>query len=78
MASKILVLMSPPFDIEGTLRQVSTSVGVVIADPTHDDPGSLLQAADAALYQAKREGRNRIAIQRLDRCGTLADREAGA
>ena len=78
VASKILVLMAPPFDIEGTQRQVSTSIGVVFADAARDTPGSLLQAADAALYQAKREGRNRIAIHRTERCGLLAAGAAGA
>jgi len=41
--------------------QVTISVGVASAHPGCEDLGSLLKAADAALYEAKRGGRNRVA-----------------
>jgi diguanylate cyclase (GGDEF)-like protein len=41
---------------------VTVSVGVATLSPTRDgDPTALLRAADAALYCAKSEGRNRVA-----------------
>ncbi len=41
---------------------VTVSLGVATAIPNVDsDPGSLLQAADQAMYQAKRDGRNKSA-----------------
>ena len=41
-------------------RVVTISVGVALAHPaTGTDPAALVAAADAALYQAKRAGRNR-------------------
>jgi len=40
---------------------VTISVGVSAFDPAGDDtPSALLEAADEALYRAKREGRNRV------------------
>ncbi|WP_200257053.1 diguanylate cyclase [Halorhodospira neutriphila] len=41
---------------------VSISVGATLLDP-HDDKVSALQRVDRALYQAKREGRNRVVYQ---------------
>jgi diguanylate cyclase (GGDEF)-like protein len=40
---------------------VTISVGVASAGPGRDDLHSLLKAADAALYEAKQAGRNRVA-----------------
>src|SRR5207249_4513391 len=40
---------------------VTISVGVSALDPAGDDtPSALLEAADEALYRAKRDGRNRV------------------
>jgi diguanylate cyclase (GGDEF)-like protein len=36
---------------------VTASVGVVIWDPSYDDPDDLVRAADTAMYQAKASGR---------------------
>lgn len=57
IAAKIISAMKAPFLIAGTERAVSTSVGIAVADGEHDDIDSVLGKADAALYQAKREGR---------------------
>lgn len=45
----------------GTLR-VTVSIGVAVLDRTHDSWDALLGAADAALYQAKEAGRDRIVL----------------
>ena len=44
----------------GVNERVTVSIGVAVADSHVTDPTSLLAAADAALYRAKREGRNRV------------------
>ena len=49
------------FDYEGTPIKVTISIGVATyADRNYPSPKGLLAAADAALYEAKREGRNRV------------------
>jgi len=55
----------------GAITPVTASIGIATFDPDQDirvDPVTLMRAADSALYEAKRMGRNRLAI------GILADR----
>jgi diguanylate cyclase (GGDEF)-like protein len=42
--------------------QFTVSIGVALRDPAHSDWNALLKAADDALYQAKRTGRNRTVL----------------
>ncbi|HHK73776.1 MAG TPA: PleD family two-component system response regulator [Rhizobiales bacterium] len=51
-----------PFDIDGgkTLLDVTMSVGVGSIEHPQDRPEDIMKRADQALYQAKREGRNRV------------------
>jgi diguanylate cyclase (GGDEF)-like protein len=43
--------------------QVTLSAGVACYPPWNDAPGGLLRAADAALYEAKRDGRDRVVLK---------------
>src|SRR5207302_1943742 len=63
VASKLLTAMELPFVLEGQLFRVDTSIGIVVY-PTHgQDPTTLLQHADAAMYTAKRTNGRRVVYQ---------------
>ena len=57
MAEKILTAFSPPFIIEGRELYVSASIGVALSPIDDTDPDRLIQAADAAMYEAKKSGK---------------------
>jgi diguanylate cyclase (GGDEF)-like protein len=44
----------------GRVRHVTVSIGVAVAPEATQDPSLLLKAADLALFEAKRGGRNRV------------------
>jgi len=60
--------------------QVTSSIGVVTVDGAGPDgqvdPEQVMHAADAALYRAKRRGRNRVEVAGPLRCGTGERRAA--
>jgi diguanylate cyclase len=58
---------------DGQVLQVGASLGVAVREPGHSQPADWLAAADAALYEAKRAGRNRVRG-----CGRLGGTEPRA
>ena len=48
------------FYIDGQLVKFSISIGVSKIDPNHAKLDQLIKQADIALYEAKRQGRNRV------------------
>jgi diguanylate cyclase (GGDEF)-like protein len=49
-----------PLGVGGELLRITTSIGVAEADAAMNSLGDLLKRADQALYDAKRDGRNRV------------------
>ncbi len=57
LAERLLEALAAPFDIAGHQLFVSASIGVATTPAT--DVDTILRDADAAMYQAKKSGRNR-------------------
>lgn len=62
------------FDWAGGGRVVTASFGVATLMPAHADRHALVDAADRALYAAKREGRNRVAVAQQSLLAAVATR----
>ena len=61
LAAKMLAVFQQSFKIANHELRVGASVGVVTSPGDGQSAGALLQNADAAMYSAKRQGRNRYA-----------------
>lgn len=57
VAEKILQAVAEPVTVGGTPLQVTTSIGIALYPDCGLDSEALLRAADAAMYEAKAEGR---------------------
>ena len=60
IASRVLTSVSLPLEVAGHELTLSVSVGVAFA--VSQDAGELLRNADAAMYLAKKRGRNRAEL----------------
>ncbi|MED1411581.1 putative bifunctional diguanylate cyclase/phosphodiesterase [Bacillus paramycoides] len=58
IADMIVVSMNEPFEIENQHLQISSSIGIAIYPEAGEDPLSILQHADMAMYEAKNKGKN--------------------
>ena len=58
VASKVLARLSEPVTLSGLEVQISASIGVSVFPDDGVDAETLLQHADAAMYHAKKSGRN--------------------
>ncbi|WP_092021821.1 bifunctional diguanylate cyclase/phosphodiesterase [Marinobacter zhejiangensis] len=58
VAERILQTFAPPFNLNHQEVFVSTSIGIAIYPTDSDNSGTLLQHADAAMYQAKNKGKS--------------------
>ena len=53
VARKLLLALAAPFTVEGVALDIEASIGVVLSGEHGDDPTTLLQRADIAMYAAK-------------------------
>ena len=60
LAHKLVEALRQPLALAGQTVQVSVSIGVALCRPGESDDAALLRRADAALYEAKRRGRDRF------------------
>ncbi|MFA7268902.1 MAG: diguanylate cyclase [Sterolibacterium sp.] len=62
IAEKIRRTLDQTFEIAGHLIHISSSIGVAVYPEHGSDEKLLLKSADAAMYRAKEEGRNRLVM----------------
>jgi diguanylate cyclase (GGDEF)-like protein/PAS domain S-box-containing protein len=59
-AQRMLVELEPEFEIHGQTIHATASIGVSLFPRDGAEPGTLLRAADNAMYQAKAAGKNAV------------------
>ena len=63
-AQRLIEAVAPAFSIDGHSFAVGISIGIALSTPAGNTAEQLLQYADMALYEAKRNGRNRHEVFR--------------
>ncbi|MGI9500871.1 MAG: diguanylate cyclase domain-containing protein, partial [Geminicoccaceae bacterium] len=56
VATQLLAVLKPPFEIDGGQVYVSASIGIAMAPADGTDVGTLWRRADTAMYAAKAQG----------------------
>lgn len=62
LAERLMHMISTPVEIDGIELRVSASIGISIYPSQGDSIDSLIHAADQAMYSAKKQGKNQVAI----------------
>jgi len=58
VAGKIIASLFEPFTVNGQEARIGASIGISLYPEHGDDTDMLLKKADAAMYQAKKQGKN--------------------
>jgi diguanylate cyclase (GGDEF)-like protein len=62
IARRLADSLALPFRLDDEAAFVTASIGVAVAQDPHTDPAALIRDADAAMYQAKANGRSRCEL----------------
>lgn len=73
ISSKILEVVSKPYNIKGHELYITTSIGIAIFPEDGGDVETLLKNADSAMYQVKYSGRNSYNFYMPDADGNAVD-----
>jgi diguanylate cyclase (GGDEF)-like protein len=60
VAERAASLLSTPFALHGQSVNISASIGIAVRSDAKMDANALISEADAAMYEAKRAGKNRV------------------
>lgn len=60
LAERLRRRIEEHFGADGAIAPITSSFGVGLVDPNRPTPDEMIASADAALYRAKTEGRNRV------------------
>lgn len=73
-------ISSIPFHFRGTNLRLTVSIGVAVYPEHGENAEDLVAHADAAMYQAKKQGKNTWAVYNpaLDKSELMVERRAGA
>jgi diguanylate cyclase (GGDEF)-like protein len=62
LAARVVDCFEQSFRVEGRELRMTTSVGVAVREGPDGDADRLIRRADAAMYEAKQQGRNRVVV----------------
>ena len=78
IAERILQSFTQPMTIDGHRIQIAASIGIAWMGSDHVSVDGILRAADYAMYEAKRAGKNRYSVAPVVADSDRADDEAEA
>ncbi len=76
LAEELLAAFATPLRVEGSDVVVTLSIGIALAPAHADDPATLTQYADSAMYYAKAGGRNAYRVFSADMVAAVSRRLA--
>jgi diguanylate cyclase (GGDEF)-like protein len=76
VATKLGAALAEPYVLDNATARLSASIGVALFPDHGGDPEQLQRAADAALYRAKRDGKNRMVISDAKRADSQRAKDA--
>ncbi|MAG31613.1 MAG: hypothetical protein CL908_12065 [Deltaproteobacteria bacterium] len=86
IGEKLLASVAKPYLIDGSKARIGASIGIAVFPDAGEDLESLLEAADGAMYESKRHGKNTCTLasssvvarpSRFQRIGRLTSNESG-